>query len=312
MNNTTSEFDKVLNQLKKTQTATHIQNIDLTWGTMNDAVKSKMMLTFLLGKVCSLPLVPNFTAPEVVSKLGLNNQDATLIQSYNSSLLMAQGLLQKCIIGEYTITSIVKELADNAIDLLPQSDMSQLIQFIQNYEDVKADSIQKGGNPQMLIKGIIFLIYCTILASAGTDLSIIKPSSNTKYKDLLTTYSVENLEKQVVQQQRIVSPAVDVSKMVTIYDKTVEEENKQALTWLISQLSQLLGNAQKNGTQILKEYADEFNKRSEHYSEEIQDTCLSLMQNSYDKGIFKEWTDIDTIEETNQKLKKAKTWGFPQ
>jgi hypothetical protein len=108
-----SDVDEVLEQLKLTQTAIHIENIDITWDIINQSVITNEMLTILLAKTSCLPLVPDFTAPDVVKKLGLNNEQSALIQNFNSQLIHIQGLIQKLIITEYVTSSIFKEMIDN-------------------------------------------------------------------------------------------------------------------------------------------------------------------------------------------------------
>ena len=295
-----SDIDKILEQLKQSGSATHIENIDFTWDIINQSVITNEMLTFLLAKTSCLPLVPDFTAPNVVEKLNITNEQATFIQNFNSQLINMHGLVQKFIITEYVSSSIVKEMIDNEIEALPQTDMSYLLDFIKNYEEKKSDIEQKGGQYSMLLRIIISIIITSCISAAGSNLQLVDPASKT-YSSSVAVYTPDQFTEELQLQPRSTSGPIDISGIIVEYDKEIEEELKQ----FIPKLTQFLYlTKRKNGLQVLQEFTRDYNRRSSALSREIESRCLELMVKAKEHDIFSEWTDIDTIEETERKIQE--------
>jgi hypothetical protein len=296
-----SDVDNVLEQLKKTQTAIHVENIDITWDINNQFVISLEMLEILLTKTSCLPLVPDFTAPDLVEKLGINNEQATIIQNLNSELIYIHGLLQKLILCEYVTSSIAKEMIDNTISSLPQTDISNLLEFIKNYNDSKLDGIQTGGQAETLVKFFIFLLFFTCISSTSDiNFDLVDPMRKT-YSTGIVNYSPDQFTDELFLKPRITSGPVKVSGIIAEYDKEVDKEVR-SLYGKISQFLQLSQPAR--GLEVLQEIATEFNKRSDNFSEQATKGCLELMVKCNDNKVFSQWTDIDSIDETQKKIQK--------
>lgn len=298
-NKTISDVDEVLEQLKITQTATHIDNIDITWDMNNQLVITLEMLVLLLTKTSCLPLVPDFTEPTLVDKLGINNEQAKMIQNLNSELIYIHGLLQKTIITEYVTSSVCKEIIDNTIDSLPQTDISNLLDFIRNYHKTKSEGIQTGGQINKFLKIYIFIFFLSCINStANLNLALIDPSKK-RYSSGIIKYSPNEFTDELVMQSRMTSGPISSSGIVAAYDKEIDKE----VNTMYGKLMQFLQIAQrKNGSEVLQEFATEFNQRSNNFSKEVESNCLELMVKSNQYGIFSEFTDIDTIEETENKI----------
>jgi hypothetical protein len=293
-----SDVDEVLEQLKLTKTAIHIENIDITWDIINQSVITNEMLTILLAKTSCLPLVPDFTAPDVVEKLGLNNEQSTLIQNFNGQLIHIQGLLQKLIITEYVTSSIFKEMIDDEIDSLPQSDMSYLEEFIKNYQDNKSDIIQKGGQGEMYIRIILYAIFSACIVAANNNLALVEPRSKT-YSTGVVSYSPEQFTEELIMQTRTTSGPLEISGVIAEYDREIGEEI-QTMYGKLTQFLQIV--KRKNGKEVLQEFIKDFNQRAESFTAQAENTCLQLMVKSKENDVFSQWTDIDTIEETEKKI----------
>lgn len=303
MNDTQSSIDKILEQLKQSGTATHIENIDFTWDIINQSVITNEMLTLLLVKTSCLPIVPDFTAPAVVEKLHITNEEAKFIQNFNSQLIHVHGLVQKLIITEYVSSSIVKEMIDNEIETLPQSDISYLLGFIKNYQENKSNIQQKGGQPGMLIRILLTIIITTCVSIANTNLQLVDPESKT-YSSRVAVYTPDQFTEELQSQPRSTSGPIHISGILTEYDKQIEEE----LQRFIPKLTQFLQlTKRQNGLQVLQEFTRDYNRRSDAVSREIERRCLELMVKAKENDIFSEWTDIDTIEETERKIQELST-----
>ena len=298
MNANVSDIDKVLEELKENKTAIHIENIDITWDIINQSVITNEMLIILLAKTSCLPLVPDFTAPNVVEKLGLNNEQSLLIQNFNGQLIQIHGMLQRFIITQYISSSILKQLIDNEIDSLPHTDMSFLEEFIQNYNDNKEGIIQKGGQIEMLSRLFLYLLFCSCLSLASNNLAIIDPNSKT-YSTGVVVYSPEEFTEELIIQPRTSSGPIGIEGIIAEYDTKVNRE-MQTFYGKLTNFLQLV--KKKNGEEVLQEYIRDFNQRSENFTTQIEKSCLELMVKSKDYNVFSQWTDIDTIEETEEKI----------
>jgi len=295
MSNTAPSIENILEQLKKTQTVTHIENVDITWDIVNQTVISNAMLLFLLTKVSCIPLVPDFTQPAVKETLGINNEQAKTIQNLNSELIYIHGLVQKVIIGKYVVSSICKQMFDETIDSLPQSeaDMSDLLNFITNYNDVKSEEIQTGGNPiKKLIKVMVLSLFSFCAESASNEIALFDPSKTTP--DLgIVTYSPQDFQ----QYQPISSGPIDIGNIVSTYDR---ETNT-----LFNYASSFLTGKGYNANALLQDFSKDWNKLSKNISYQIESSCIDLMQKSYDNGVFAKWKNIDTSKETQDKINDA-------
>jgi hypothetical protein len=293
-----SDVDKVLEQLKQSGTARHIQNIDFTWDIINQSVITNEMLTFLLVKTSCLPIVPDFTAPAVVEKLNITNEQATLIQNFNSQLINVHGLLLKFIITEYVSSSIIKEMIDNEIELLPQTDMSYLLDFIKNYQENQSDIQQKGGQPSMILRIILTIIITSCVGLANTNLQLIDPTSK-MYSSGIAAYTPDQFTEELQLQSRSTSGPIEISEVIAEYDRQIEEELQQ----FIPRLTQFLQiTKRQNGLEVLQDFITNYNRRSDAFSREVESRCLELMVKAKQHDVFSEWTDIDTIEETQRKI----------
>jgi hypothetical protein len=300
MNNTQSNVDKILEQLKQSGTATHIENIDFTWDIINQSVITNEMLTFLLVKTSCLPIVPDFTVPTVVEKLNITNEEAKIIQNFNSQLIHVHGLLQKLIITEYVSSSIVKEMIDDEIEALPQSDMSYLLDFIKNYQENKSNTQQKGGQPWMLFRILLTIIVTACVGIANTNLQLVDPESKT-YSSSVAVYTPDQFTEELQSQPRSTSGPIEISGIIAAYDR----QSEQALQQFIPKLTQFLQlTKRQNGLEVLQDFTTDYNRRSDAISREIESRCLELMVKAKENGIFSEWTDIDTIEDTERKIQQ--------
>lgn len=299
--NNQSEVDNILGILKKTGTATHLKEMDITWDLNNQLVNSIEMLNILLTKTSCLPLVPDFTDPNIMKTLNMNLQQAQTIQGFNKELLYISGIVQKYIIENYVILSVSKKMMDDTIDQLPQTDMSYLINFLNNYEN---QQLFGGGSESGFLKNLLFIFILLLISSNSEiettidskNLAIIDDTKNMYSKGLIM-YSPEDFTDKLLQQPVVSSGPVNINNMLVKYDAKVQKELETTYGQFVS-----LFRKMDNSTAKLQNFLNDFNIQSRNFSQGVERNCLELMTKCKEKNVFKEWTNIDTLDETEQKI----------
>ena len=292
-------IDDILNRLSKHQEGIHIDNIDPTWNLNNELVTSRQVLIILLSKVSNLPIVPNFTDESVLAKLNISKEKGELIESFNSRLIYVGGIVQKYIIKNYIMLSVLSKMMSETIENIPTTDISELLIFLENYQKNKTNIIeqQKGGQMLSILRYIVLLyLLLNIQGTPNNNLAIIEPVSK-EYSKGLINLSPSELTEGLIQSSPMSSGQIEINKVITKYD----EKQKQELSSSFGQIVSIFKNM-PNGMELLNGQIDKLNSEFKQFSLEAENSCLDLMVKSHTNGIFKEWTSIDTIEETKEKL----------
>jgi hypothetical protein len=298
--NNQSEIDKLLGILKKTGNAVHLKKMDMTWDLNNQLVNSIEMLNILLTKTSCLPLVPDFRDQRVKTTLNINDTQAETIQGFNKQLLYISGVVHKYIIENYVVLSVSKKMMDDTIDQLPQSDMSYLLNFLKNYENNnKMGGEQKGGQlPVGFLKSFLFIFILLLISSTSqmeeNNLEII---DNEMYSKGLKLYSPEEFTNKILQLPVVSSGPINMNNMLVKYDDKVKQELETTYGQFVAIFRQM-----DNSTVKLQNFIKEFNTQSRNFSQGVERNCLDLMKKCKEKNVFKEWKNVDTLDETKEKI----------
>lgn len=295
-------IEDMLNNLKKTSNAIQLDNIDPLWDIPNQFVNSIQMLLIILTKTSSIPFIPDFTEEPIYTDLGINLEQAKLIQESNNTLLQLHASIIKYCVQQYTIASYIKNMMDTIVLQIPETDMSGLIDFITNYKANK--NIQKGG--QLLTNKLIpmlFMIICLIqivLPSKVEDTKSLQLTSSdnlAQFQKGMISSSLKNIAEQLFQTPEITSGPVNMNTLVIQYDKKTIDETSGLIGSVLS-----LFNTPEDGQAVLKKTVDDFNAESRNISSGVEEQCIDIMQIGYEHGVFTQLQDMDTLQETSDKL----------
>ena len=297
-------IEDMLNNLKKTGNAIQLDNIDPLWDIPNQFVNSIQMLLIILTKTSSIPFIPDFTEEPIYTDLGINLEQAKLIQESNNTLLQLHASIIKYCVQQYTIASYIKNMMDTIMLQIPETDMSGLIDFITNYKANK--NIQKGG--QLLTNKLIpmlFMIICLIqivLPSKVEDTKSLQLTSSdnlAQFQKGMISSSLKNIAEQLFQTPEITSGPVNMNTLVIQYDKKTIDETSGLIGSVLS-----FFKPPEDGQAVLQNTVDEFNAESRNISSGVEEQCIDIMQIGYEHGVFKELQDMDTVQETSDKLQE--------
>ncbi len=296
--------DTILKLLETSGKAIQLKegDYDITWNLNNQQIISIQMLVFLLAKTTCLPLVPDFTDPEVIKKLEITQEQANMLQDFNNQLIYAHNSLQKMIITNYVISSICKQMIDHTIDTLPEVNMDYLLNYIKNFHDPSLMEGQTGGQFMSFLHIIFtFIILLAItLSEADLSLALVDPTLK-KYTKGLINYTPDEFTSELIQQPHVTSGEISISKIITKYDENVDKQMKT----LKGRLLQMLASEPEKAQEILNQFIEDFNTKSSTFSNEVEKSCIELMVGCKKNGVFSEWSDIDSYEETEKKIQAA-------
>ena len=297
-------IEDMLNNLKKTGNAIQLDNIDPLWDIPYQFVNSIQMLLIILTKTSSIPFIPDFTEEPIYTDLGINLEQAKLIQESNNTLLQLHASIIKYCVQQYTIASYIKNMMDTIMLQIPETDMSGLIDFITNYKANK--NIQKGG--QLLTNKLIpmlFMIICLIqivLPSKVEDTKSLQLTSSdnlAQFQKGMISFSLKNIAEQLFQTPEITSGPVNMNTLVIQYNKKTIDETSGLIGSFLS-----LFNTPEDGQAVLQNTVYEFNAGSRNISSGVEEQCIDIMQKAYEHDVFKELQDMDTVQETSDKLQE--------
>jgi hypothetical protein len=301
---------KLLELLETTKKAIQIEGYDITWNLNNQQIISNEMLLFLLAKTTCLPLVPDFTDQNVKNKkgqtlmneLGITEEQATMIQEFNNQLIYAHNSLQKMIITNYVTSSICKQMIDHTIDTLPEVNMDNLLNYIKNFHEPSLMEGQTGGQFSSVVHLIFTFIMLLAITSSEADLSLalVDPTLKTYTKGLIN-YTPDEFTSALIQQPPVTSGEISISKIITKYDENVDKQMKT----IMGQLLQMIGSEPEKAQEILENFIEDFNTKSSTFTREAESNCIELMVGCKKNGVFSQWSDIDSYEETEKKIEVA-------
>lgn len=306
MDETEDTLENIFNDLK---TGIKVDGVDMTWEFPNLLVNSIEMIVIILTKISCLPVVQDFESEDIRTALNITEEQAKLIQNFNKQFSFIHGLVEKYCIQQYVISYMLKKIMDDTVEDLPEmqnANNTELLVFIKNFDETP--NTLKGGNPMKYfinsIKRFIYLfcILCLVTSIEPDDkelaVSIVEPKNN-QYSQGLMYFSPEQFVKEILTLEPSSSNKVNITSIITKYDN---ERNRQLQT-IIGKIQSLFSKTEF-GHLRLETFLEKFNEELRASTRSIEMTCISLISDAKDKGIFKKYTLIDTIEETNEKLEK--------
>jgi len=309
-----TDIQILLDKLKSTGEAIHIDNVDITWNFNNLLLMSNEKLAILLAKTSLLPIISDFTNESVRSTINITSEQSDIVQNLNNQLIFIQGIVQKYCIQQYIIGSLLKKLMDDIVESLPETNMENLLEFIKNYDELKNTSNLKGGDPfrdmARFIKSIIFLFFLLCLVSPTSlqeettetkELSLVDPVNN-QYSLGILHHTTEEFTRSLMEIEPDKSPEINLNNIITKYDDKINRE----LQTIIGKLKSIISTPEF-GNLRLENFLGEFNEELRVFSRQVEKICISLMNDAKDKKIFENYAHIDTIDETKEKLENIDT-----
>ena len=305
-------IEDILNKLKETGNAIQLDNIDPLWDIPNQFVNSIEMLLIILTKTSSIPFIPDFTEEPIYTGLGINLEQAKLIQDSNNTLLQLHISIIKYCVQQYTIASYIKNMMDTIILQIPETDMSGLIDFITNYKlnSNMDENIQKGGLPltNKLIP-MLFMIMCLIqivlpseivstsLQLPSTSLQLISSENLEQFQKGMISFSENTFVSDLFQKSEITSGPINMNTVVQKYDQQIKDKTSGFIGSALS-----FFNTPEDGQTVLQNTVQDFNTESRNFSGGVEKLCIDLMEMAKDQGVFAKWQSLDSLKETTDKL----------
>ena len=262
------------------------------------------MLLFLFTKVSCLPLVSDFTEPALVEKLGINNEQAKTIQGLNSELIYIHGLLQKYILTQFTTALVCKKILDKQIDNLPQADMSYLLNFLKNYQDVKSVGMQKGGMNLWNIAsttayvGSFFSGWDKNLTIPGDQQEVTRTTpSQSAYQVALEDPSIRVFSTGIMS-----SSIEDLRELVQNVSRPTGQTSISGIIQTIDDKSWL----PSSGKTEVENFIKIWNTGYSSVSKQAIDTCADLIEELNKKGIFQNYRYLDSELDVIESIDEAK------
>ena len=305
-------LEDILNKLKETGNAIQLDNIDPLWDIPNQFVNSIEMLLIILTKTSSIPFIPDFTEEPIYTGLGINLEQAKLIQESNNTLLQLHTSTIKYCVQQYTIASYIKNMMDTIILQIPETDMSGLIDFITNYKlnsNMDTNS-QNGGQPvtNKLIP-MLFMIMCLIqivipsevdsksLQLPSTSLQLISSENLEQFQKGIISFSENTFVSDLFQKSEITSGPINMNTVVQKYDQKIKDETSGFIGSALS-----FFNTPEDGQTVLQNTVQDFNTESRNFSGGVEELCIDLMIRAKDNKVFEKWQSLDSLKETTDKL----------
>lgn len=299
------------------------KELDITWDYFNLLTSSNEMLLFTLTKLCMIPMT-DYMAPvsesdprKVFELFDLTEEQALRVQSVNVELLNIQKALQIYCSQSFALSMLSSKFLSDLIDNIPEEtnvqDIDSLMRTVQAFIDLKEqkggaidDTFKKGFFINLFKTLILFLLAAPAVQSSSqltTGLELVTDVGNAynPYNTLVISASAEQILEQL-EGREFKKKEIDVSRSIAAYDRTFKNKYDGAIGTLISYFNQI----DTSGKQQLLDIVDNVNNDLRNISVGTEKVCLELMKISYDKGIFRTWNTLDTIDQTNQKIKEAK------
>ena len=310
MSEPTEEILLQLNKLKETGIATHLEPIDPLWDVPNQFVNSMETLVIILTKTSCIPVIPDYSESEVYTGLGITSDQAKLIQESNQMLLQLQTYIEKYCVQQYTLSAYIKKTMDEIVSQIPETDMSNLVDFIANYNSNK-NKPQTGGEIPInilipLVLKFVFLLLINLPSGLGetttekSSLKLISSDKSEQYQKGIISFPEEQFVSDLFQKPEITSGEVNLNNMVVQYDVKVKEEASGFIGSIVSFVK-----GSEDGQMVLQNILQSFNTESRNFSRSVEGSCIDLMIMARDKGVFNDWRDMDSLKETSDKIQNA-------
>jgi hypothetical protein len=290
----TNDFKNIIKNMLEGVPATFL-DVDMTWNLPNELIISNQLLLLTMAKISSIPILPN---TDIIYN-DLNSSAVKEIQNLNEQLNTLQILAQKYCVQQFTLGSLTHQLFDdiitNAVEISNSKDINDFMNFVSVN---KFNNIQSGGSiPFYTLINYLFLLILLLSTSGGNEItfdkSLVEKSQLTQFIELdKETF----LEKDVAK-----SKPINMELSLKVYDESKEKQKNTLIGKILSLIKQI-----PNANEKMEEYISNFNQRAMNFSDSCEKTCVELMIKSYENDIFKNWNNMDTIDETKRKIKELK------
>ena len=291
--------------------------LDITWNYFNLLASSKEMILFLLTKTNMIPMIDYFAQisaenpKKVYEDFGLNLQQATTIQNFNIELLNIQRVIQIYCSQMFNLSSYSSTILYELIDNIPEETNVENIEVFMKTLNLFKSGQQKGGNKndtiKMFIKLLLLLLIITPSIKTSNELQknlelvTKKDDAYNPYNAAIISGKKDDEFLKAIKSLEYKKSSVDISKVITVYDKNIKSKYDTLFGSLINLLQPTM-----DAKQTILNIVNNFNTQSKNSSIDIQKNCIELMKNSYEHGIFSTWKSLDDIEITKQKIDTAK------
>ena len=182
--------------------------------------------------------------------------------------------------------------------------MTNLLSFINNYKLQSQNQNQIGGNhPTNKLILILFAIMCltkiALPSIVDNSLQVISSDKTEQFQKEIISFPETEFINTLFEKPEKISGPVIMNNIVVNYDQQITE---QTSGWVGSFIN-LIASPEADGQTVLQNTIDTFNVESRKISRSVEESCIDLMIIAKNKGIFQEWRDMDSLEETTVKLK---------
>lgn len=168
------------------------------------------------------------------------------------------------------------------------------------------DFIKKGVNLYQLFRKLFIIFFILYVVSPTNinesskplDISLVDSGKHTYSRDLINYEPVEFTEG-ILTIEPFTSSDIRINNIISSYDDDIEEHMSKILGQIIQFVS-----LKKSGKVLLKEIINSFNIGSHNFSREVENKCVELIIQSKELGIFSDFSDLDSLVETKEKIEK--------
>jgi hypothetical protein len=290
----------------------HKSNLDLTWNYFNNIVSSKEILELVLTKLYSIPMVDYMAytdetnTKKVYEELSLTSEEAKIVQDFNIELLNIKKVIEIYCLQMFSLASYSSNILYDLIESIPEETNVNNIQEFLNTIDTFKSSQEGGGLNKILVTIVKLFVIMTIItpitdADVSSSLELVTNKNNPyqPYNTALISVQDQDFKSAVneIKQSQPKSEVFDISKTIVAYDSEVERDMKTITGQLMS-----LFSTPEDGVKIFNDIVNDFNKKSHMFSQQASSSCTELIEIIYDKGLFSNIQDLDSIEVTNEKI----------
>lgn len=296
------------------------KELDITWNYFNLLANSSEMLLFCLTKSSLIPMI-DYMAPisktdtrKVYENFGLREEQAQRLQDVNVELLNIQKALQIYCTQSYTLSMISSKFLSDLIDSIPEeTNVQDIDAFMRTVESFKLNmETQNGGAMNDTFKKsffinafklLILILLFTPNVQSSTNLELVtKDNVYDPYNSNVLAIANQGEFLQTLSNLDFKQNPVDITRTIVVYNREFKSKYDGLIGTLINYLNQIEPSAERYILNIV----DSVNNDLRGISLGVETTCLELMKNAYDKGIFASWNSLDNIENTNKKIEEAK------
>jgi hypothetical protein len=267
-------------------------DVDMTWNLPNELMISNQLLILMMAKIASIPIISN--TDKIYTSL--NSAPVSSIEEINKQFNLLQIIAQKYCVQQFTLGQLTHNLFDDIINNSIELSNDKIVESFMNIIGTPKFENQKGGNKSLLSLVNFLLILFVIINTNSADMIVYK--SNIDDKKQITEY-LELDKNTFIEKDFVKSRPVKIEYALRKYDEKIEMQQKTLSGSIMALFKKIVTSDEK-----MQEYITNFNKRSINISDSFEKACTTLMIESYDQHIFKNWNNMDSASDTTRKIKE--------